>query len=114
VYRAAHLQGGRLEACVFICAHAQLPSRSWLATLFESARLGPAERASLLSGQPRDPLADVGDTVCSCFRVGRRTLDAAVAQGCRDVSALGKRTRAGTQCGSCIPELRRIAAAANG
>jgi len=40
----------------------------------------------------------------------RRTIDRAIADGCRDVEALGVATRAGTNCGSCLPELRRMLA----
>jgi response regulator NasT len=40
----------------------------------------------------------------------RRTIDRAIADGCRDVEALGAATRAGTNCGSCLPELRRMLA----
>jgi assimilatory nitrate reductase catalytic subunit len=109
-YRAAHLNEDRLESCVFVSPRPELPSRSWLATLFERTRITPVERMNLLAGRPADPKSDTGAVVCACFNVGRNAIDAAIAQGCNDVGDIGKRLKAGTKCGSCIPELRRIAA----
>ena len=109
-YRAAHLHEDRLESCAFVSPRPELPSRSWLATLFEKTRITPAERMNLLAGRPADPTSDTGAVVCACFNVGRNAIDAAIAQGCNDVGDIGKRLKAGTNCGSCIPELRRIAA----
>jgi assimilatory nitrate reductase catalytic subunit len=110
-YRAVHLDDERLEACLFVGPGPQLPSRSWLASLFERPRLGPADRASLLAARAADSAADAGATICACFGVGRSTIEAAIAQGCDDPVSLGKRLKAGTNCGSCVPELRRLIAA---
>jgi bacterioferritin-associated ferredoxin len=52
-----------------------------------------------------------GTTVCACFNVGRNAIQAAIFGGCRDAPAIGKRLKAGTNCGSCIPELHRMIAA---
>jgi assimilatory nitrate reductase catalytic subunit len=110
-YRAIHLEDERLEACLFLGPRPQLPSRSWLASLFERPHLSAVDRANLLAGKPADPAADAGATVCACFGVGRNTIEAAIAQGCEDPLAIGKRLKAGTNCGSCVPELRRMIAA---
>jgi assimilatory nitrate reductase catalytic subunit len=41
--------------------------------------------------------------------VGRRTIERAVAEGALDsVEAIGRALRAGTNCGSCQPELARF------
>jgi assimilatory nitrate reductase catalytic subunit len=43
--------------------------------------------------------------------VGRNQIASAVAaDGCLSVEAIGAALRAGTNCGSCIPELRKIIA----
>jgi assimilatory nitrate reductase catalytic subunit len=107
-FRAVHLDDERLESCLFIGPRPELPSRTWLADLFGKSRLAPAERAHLLTGQPPDPAADSGATVCSCFGVGRKLIEAAIRQGCRDAPAIGRKLKAGTNCGSCVPELRRM------
>jgi assimilatory nitrate reductase catalytic subunit len=109
-YRAALLRDDRLQACVFVSARPKLPSRSWLAAHFGKPQLSHRERHNILAGQPRDPAGDSGDTVCACFHVGRNSITAAIAQGHKDVNAIGRRLKAGSNCGSCIPELRRIVA----
>jgi assimilatory nitrate reductase catalytic subunit len=52
-----------------------------------------------------------GRTVCACHDVAESTLRRAIADGC-DVAALSARFGCGTGCGSCVPELRRMVAAA--
>jgi assimilatory nitrate reductase catalytic subunit len=111
-YRAAHLHEERLESCLFVAPFPELPSRSWLATLFEKRRITSAERTGLLAGRPADSRQDGGPTVCACFGVGRNTIEAAIAQGLRDVRSIGTRLKAGTNCGSCVPELDRMIALA--
>ncbi len=109
-YRAVELHHDRIESCLFVAARPQLPSREWLAGLFAKSVLSDADRASVLAGRARDPGADTGAVVCSCHSVGRRAIEAAIGSGGQDPAAIGKLTRAGTHCGSCVPELRRIIA----
>ena len=74
---------------------------------------GSASRARLLSGRPPSGRADGGRTVCACFNVGRNTLlDAIRRRGLTSVEALGTELGAGTNCGSCLPELRALLAEA--
>ncbi|WP_368929101.1 bacterioferritin-associated ferredoxin, partial [Mixta calida] len=47
-------------------------------------------------------------TICSCFGVGERQIAAAVRQGALTCAALGQRLQCGTNCGSCIPELKKL------
>ncbi|GBD00480.1 Nitrate reductase [bacterium HR18] len=49
-----------------------------------------------------------GPLVCSCFQVGRTTLERLIAEGCTDLETLTQRSRAGTGCGSCKPELQAL------
>jgi assimilatory nitrate reductase catalytic subunit len=107
-YRAALIFEDRLEACVYVSPRPAPPSRTWLESLIAKPTLSQADRASLLAGRSTDTRADPGATVCACFGVGRRTIEEAIAQGCRDPAALGRRLKAGTNCGSCLPELRRL------
>ena len=49
--------------------------------------------------------------ICACFRVGLNAIRGEIA--CDEVAAaeeIGKALRAGTNCGSCLPELKRIIA----
>ena len=110
-YRFASVKNRRLEGCVFIAPDHRLPSRTWLAGLFAGEELSPEARLSLMAGAPRDPDADLGAIVCSCFGVGRKAIETAIASGAKNVEAIGARVKAGTNCGSCKPELGQLLAA---
>jgi len=112
VYRAAYCVEDRLEACLFVSPRTDLPSRTWLGSLFAERALTGQERRYLLSARPPDLRLDGGAAVCACFGVGRRAIESAVADGCRDARSIGARLGAGTNCGSCVPELKRLIAAA--
>jgi assimilatory nitrate reductase catalytic subunit len=60
-----------------------------------------------LAGRPLGA-ADPGPVVCACFQVGRKRIEGAVAEGACSVAEIGVATRAGTNCGSCVPELKRL------
>lgn len=108
-YRAARLVDSHLESCVFIGPDHVLPNRDWLMALFEKATLTEQDRAFLLSGRPGDTSEDAGATICACFGVGRNTLIKAIQeQGADSVDGLGDMLQAGTNCGSCIPELKAL------
>ncbi|MDC8758217.1 nitrate reductase [Janthinobacterium fluminis] len=109
VYRAAHLVDGRIEQCLFLSPRPDLPSRAWLAGLFGRAGLGDADRVGLLLGQPVEKGADTGPTVCSCFGVGRNTICEAIrAQGLRSAAEVTACLKAGGNCGSCVPEIKKL------
>jgi assimilatory nitrate reductase catalytic subunit len=109
-YRAACLQNGKLEAVFFIAPDQRLPEREWLASLFSQAQLSPAELAGLLSARPpKGAASDTGRIVCACNSVGEKSiLNAIKTQGLNSVEVVGKCLNAGTGCGSCVPEIRRL------
>jgi assimilatory nitrate reductase catalytic subunit len=110
-YRGANVEGGALQSCLFVATAKWLPSRTWLATLFGSATLGDAERMAILAGRAPKGALESGPVVCSCFAVGRSTLLRAIrGDSLVSVEQIGKSLRAGTNCGSCIPELRGLLA----
>lgn len=111
-YRAACLRDGRLEAVFFIAPDQRLPSREWLSTLFGKSALESAELAGLLSARPPPgTAAEAGRIVCACFSVGEKTiLKRMQAQGLDSAEAVGLALKAGTNCGSCVPEIRRLVA----
>jgi assimilatory nitrate reductase catalytic subunit len=109
VYRAAYLVDDRLHACLYISRRPDLPDRAWLAGLFEEGKLAAAHRISLLAGRPPGAREDAGPLVCSCWGVGRNTLRATIAQhGLTDTRQVGARLKAGTRCGSCLPEIKAL------
>ncbi len=108
-YRGALIQDGRLLAVYFLEREAdRLPPRHWLESLFEREMLSDAERRALLLGRPGPGMADNGRIICACFGVGEKSLTQAMAEGATSVEALGIQLKAGTNCGSCIPELKRL------
>jgi assimilatory nitrate reductase catalytic subunit len=111
IYRRATVAEGRLQSVCFIGPDSHsLPERAWLSGLV-GRELQPLERRALLSGRPADPAADVGRIICACFGVGEKTIRKAIATHNLDsVAAIGKCCKAGTNCGSCQPELKVILA----
>lgn len=108
-YRAARLTDDRLDACLFVTPAQGLPDRGWLGSLFAEEALGDAERLSLLAARPADASAIAGPLICSCFAVGRETLiDAIRSQRMTSAAEIGRVLKAGTNCGSCIPELNGL------
>jgi assimilatory nitrate reductase catalytic subunit len=111
MYRAVHVVDDRIEQCIFLSPRLDLPARSWLAGLFAEDQLADADRASLLIGRPLKKGVDVGPTVCSCFGVGRNTICSAIRD--KDLKSVPEVTaclKAGGNCGSCVPELKKLLA----
>ncbi len=108
-YRAARLVGDRLESCIFIGPKPDLPNRDWLMALFDKPQLNDKEKAFLLSGRPSESTHDAGPSVCACFGVGRNTIIEAIQdRQLHSVQDIGAALNAGTNCGSCIPELKQL------
>jgi assimilatory nitrate reductase catalytic subunit len=110
-YRAAGFAGGRLAFCLFVGPASQRPQWDVAKALLAAETLEERQRRMLLSGQSADGMADTGPVVCACFGVGLNVIREALASGAAtDVAGVGKALRAGTNCGSCLPELKRIVA----
>ncbi len=108
-YRAARIEHGRLESCIFIGPDFSLPERDWLLKLFKDSRLSDKDRTSILTGKPQGNVKDSGRIVCACFNVGLTTLtDTISSQGVTSPEQVGDILKAGTNCGSCVPEIRDI------
>ena len=60
----------------------------------------------LRSGNKMEPV--LGTLVCSCNSVGVDNLRNKIASGCNDFKQLCAITGAGTGCGSCRPEVKKI------
>ncbi|MFA6203819.1 MAG: (2Fe-2S)-binding protein [Gallionella sp.] len=109
-YRAACLVDGFLEAVFFIAKDHALPEREWLASLFDKPEIKHNELAGLLAARPpKGSTSDSGRVVCACYCVGEKSiLNAIKTHGLTSVDAIGQCLKAGTNCGSCVPELRRL------
>ncbi len=102
---------GRLRWWFMSGAPVELPNLAWLVARFAEAAAGQAlastQRRRLLAGCD-DGAANQGPVVCSCHQVGQRAILGAIRDGDDSVEALGARLACGTQCGSCIPELKSL------
>ncbi|MBR2513836.1 MAG: molybdopterin-dependent oxidoreductase, partial [Halomonas sp.] len=105
--RAACVESGQLRWWLMVGPPKELPGLAWLEARFNEAALSDAHRRRLLAGCD-DGAADTGPVVCSCHQVGQTTIVNAIREGDTSVEALGARIACGTQCGSCIPELKSL------
>jgi len=106
--RYAWLKDDELQALAFFGAESNLPPRAWLMSLLNQP-IDKLSRRALLSGKPADPNADVGRIICACYGVGEKNIQRAITQqNLKNVAEIGKCLKAGTNCGSCQPELQKI------
>jgi assimilatory nitrate reductase catalytic subunit len=110
VYRAASFAQDRIETCLFVGPARDAGDWGVVKNLFAAEALADDQRRMLLSGKSIDGLASAGPIVCACFGVGRATICDAIAAGAGTAAAIGAQLKAGTNCGSCIPELKRLIA----
>ena len=110
VYRAASFAEGRIETCLFVGPAHDAGDWDVVKHLFAADMLSDDQRRMLLSGKSIDGLASAGPIVCACFGVGRTTICDAITAGAGSAAEVGVRLKAGTNCGSCIPELKRLIA----
>ena len=112
VFRAASFCENRIDSCVFLGPAHDAGDWEVVKALFATDQLGDDERRMLLSGRATEGLASAGPVVCACYGVGRNTICDAIGAGARSTAEIGARLKAGTNCGSCIPEMKRLIAEA--
>ena len=112
MFRYAGIVQGALEACVFFA-----PPGADFTT--EQARrllgreIAPLDRLALLAGLAAEASPGAGKIVCACFSVSEGTIRAAIHDDqFKTVAELGAALHVGTNCGSCIPELKKLLGAA--
>jgi assimilatory nitrate reductase catalytic subunit len=99
--------GERIVSALFVAPERDEGAFAWVAERFAEGGIDRATRARLLAGRAPGS-ADLGPVVCSCFGVRRDTIAAAIAGGCGTVEAVGDQLKAGTNCGSCRPEIKAL------
>ena len=109
-YRAACVRDERLQSCVYLAAGAAaLPGLDWLKRQLGVEKLDRTARKALLAGRAPDGLDDTGPTVCACFGIGLTAIHDLIASGAAtSVEAVGQHLKAGTNCGSCQPEIKKL------
>jgi assimilatory nitrate reductase catalytic subunit len=92
IYRAAAFAGDRLEGALFL-GPADAPPQ-WREIGQMTGRMG---------------LAEPGQLVCACFSVGISAIQESLTSGkATSAAEIGKALRAGTKCGTCLPEIESI------
>ncbi|WP_319826517.1 molybdopterin-dependent oxidoreductase [Thalassovita sp.] len=103
--RIALIEDGQLVGALFVAREPVQVARNHMA-----AMLGDRPDGAL-AGRPGADRPDPGATVCACFNVGVNTILAAIeAQKLLTVDQIGAALNAGTNCGSCRPELAALLA----
>ncbi|UTF61387.1 nitrate reductase [Gilvimarinus sp. DA14] len=107
-FRAAGFVEGKLQV-VFSAATDKATAREmrWLEQQL-GQQIDSNTRFAILAGIPGGGVEDEGPMVCSCYQVGQNTIAKAIKNGCNSVEALGEKLKCGTNCGSCIPELKAL------
>lgn len=118
--RAAWMGDAGLDICLYIGSGSTntanntitTADRNWLSSLFGNGELSSLERKALLSGKSPAGVEDCGRTVCACYGVGEKTILKAIQEHkLTDAADVGKHLKAGTNCGSCVSEIKALLAA---
>ncbi|MEM1129853.1 MAG: molybdopterin-dependent oxidoreductase [Pseudomonadota bacterium] len=105
--RIALVEGDRLVAALFVGPAPVAVARNHVVAGFASGM----SAKDLLAARAGADHADPGATICSCFNVGVNTIVSAVRdEGMITVEQIGKALSAGTNCGSCRPEIHALIA----
>ncbi len=103
--RIALVAEGRLAGVLFAEAGPVALARSHVAAALALGAFG----VEVLAGRPGNDRPDPGPIVCACFDIGLYTIRNAIAeQALATTDQIGAALRAGTNCGSCRPELSAI------
>jgi assimilatory nitrate reductase catalytic subunit len=101
----AVIADGRLEAVMALAEARDEGARDRLAPFMAIERLNVDERNALLHGGDN---ADRGGEMCACFGVSCAAIEGAIVDGAETLDAVAAATRAGSNCGSCRPEIRQL------
>ena len=110
-FRRAILHNDRLERVLFLApAGRALPPRDWLVGLFAQERLSADDRVSLLAGRKIGAVMDTSPMVCACLKVRESAIVRAIEGGAASLDAVSATTAAGSNCGSCRPQIASLIA----
>jgi assimilatory nitrate reductase catalytic subunit len=109
MFRYAGILHGQLAACVFFGpAMAEFAGVEQAKALL-GKEISPLDRIALLAGSSGKGAKAPTKVVCSCFSISEESIRAAIqADGLTNPAQIGARLKAGTNCGSCIPELKKL------
>ncbi len=105
-YRSASTLNGELMSAYIAAPKIQQNDYTWLEGLL-SCEMNTDIQRSILSGSAAKSLL-TGKQICACKQVGEFTITDAIQEGCCSIESIGSKTQAGTGCGSCISEIKRL------
>ncbi|WP_417534398.1 molybdopterin-dependent oxidoreductase [Marinobacterium stanieri] len=105
-FRAAGIHNNRLDWILLVEPSAELPDLAWLDSCFD-VEIDLDTRRQLLDAKAPGEQA-TGAVICSCFQVREPDIISAVIEGADSAQALGEQLKCGTNCGSCVPELKEL------
>ncbi len=105
--RMADIHQGSLKACLFASKTMTRQPRQWLWHVYDSQSLITVPE--ILSGRALAQEFDASPVVCSCFNISEQRI-ATCIDGAPDITveAVGVALNAGTNCGSCRPNIARM------
>ena len=108
-HRFAVFDGDQLIGALFIGPKPVGVSRAFAASRLDGPCTDGRARLRVLAGRAGAEEPDHGAIVCACFEIGlNQIVEAVTTGGCLTVAAVGAALKAGTNCGSCRPEIGRI------
>ncbi|WP_392340643.1 molybdopterin-dependent oxidoreductase [Moritella marina] len=107
-YRFAMSFQENLDISLMVTPASDVDDDSWLASL--TLLMPDVGLRATLKGEAKTPPSRM---VCACHQVTEYDIIEAVKAGADTVAAVGGCSKAGTGCGSCIPEIKRVMASCN-
>ncbi len=109
VEKAARIVDGRVES---VCLSGETAAEDWLKNMMLAGAEAEAFRPWVLAPVSKPPQGSLnrGRIVCVCVDVSETEIKSALRAGA-DFAKLQTQLKCGTECGSCVPELKRLCAA---
>ncbi|UAW99548.1 molybdopterin-dependent oxidoreductase [Halopseudomonas nanhaiensis] len=110
VGKRVKIEDGRITA---IRLTGETAAREWLHSVWQSGETDAALRRWFLAplSAPPGGVAASDRTLCNCMNVSASRIRAGIEDG-QDLDGLKQNLGCGTQCGSCVPEIKRMLASA--
>jgi assimilatory nitrate reductase catalytic subunit len=108
LFHAIGWRGTQVAVALYVGAHRPQLAREAVLAAFAAPPQQSSDRLALLAGCAPQGETPQGATICSCFAVGEQRIIDAIRQGCHSVAQLGEQLQCGTNCGSCVPELKAL------
>ncbi|ACZ77542.1 molybdopterin oxidoreductase [Dickeya parazeae Ech586] len=108
LFHAIGWRGTQVAVALYVGAHRPQLAREAVLAAFAVPPQQSSDRLALLAGCAPQGETPQGATICSCFAVGEQRIIDAIRQGYHSVAQLGEQLQCGTNCGSCVPELKAL------